>query len=49
MPEVFFLVSRKNENVVQVDNNEVVQVVVEEVVHEALEGGGGISEAKGHH
>jgi hypothetical protein len=41
--DVFFLVSGINEDVVQVDHYEVVDHIRKDVVHEALESGGGVS------
>ena len=38
----------EDQDVVQVDEDEGVEVGAEDVMHEALEGGGGVGEAKGH-
>jgi hypothetical protein len=43
-----FLVLGEDKDVVEVDDDEVVKVGAEDIVHEALEGGGGVGEAEGH-
>jgi hypothetical protein len=38
-----------DEHVIQVHQDELAKVGAEDVVHEGLEGGWGVAEAKGHH
>lgn len=45
---VFVGVRGKDEDVVEVDDDEIVQEIAEDVVHEGLEGGGGVGETEGH-
>lgn len=45
---VFVGVRREDEDVVEVDDDEVVQEIAKDVVHESLEGGGSVGETEGH-
>ena len=45
---MFGRVEAENENVVEVDNNEVISHVTEDIIHEMLEGCGGIGHSEGH-
>ena len=45
---MFRRVEAENENVVEVDNNEVISHVTEDIIHEMLEGCGGIGHSEGH-
>src|SRR3984893_13253748 len=49
MFNMLFQVLGVDEDVVKVDDHEHVKEVREDVIHEVLEGGGGICEPKGHH
>ncbi len=46
---IFLLVLGKNENVIDVKNHKVIQVFMENIVHQMLKGNIGISKAKRHH
>jgi hypothetical protein len=44
-----FHVFRKNEDVIDVINHEIIQIFVENIVHQVLKDGKGIRKAKRHH
>src|ERR1035438_2076565 len=49
MFRVFFIIVRKDQNVIKIDHNKLIQEFSKDIVHEVLEGCGGIGESIRHH
>ena len=49
MLHVFFVIVRKDQNVIKIDNNKLIQEFSKDIIHEVLEGCQGIGESIRHH